>query len=406
MTKHIKILVVISLLFSFFTFAETTQNFSSFTGKIIGNKVRLRANHDLDSHIIKQLNKDELVLIIGEENDFYAVAPSSDFKAYIFRSYVIDNVTEASRINVRLSPSTEAPILTQLDSGYKVEGQVYPQNNKWLEITPPQTIKFYVAKEYVSYAGDVHYFTKMQTRKDEVTKLLNSAFYLTQEECKKPFNEMQPDEAISQFELVIKMYPDFPDHAKQSKEGLALLQDTFLQKKLSYLETKQDLAETEKKELLEKLNKISSSNEFSINTAKTPTSNFTKKETISYAKRNLDNTKEITDKMKYWDSIEESLFLTWNTFHPDKNVNDFYAEQKATGSTIYGTIEKYEHAIKSKPGDYLIKDSNNHPIAYLYSTNIDLDEYLGRSVEATVSSRQNNNFAFPAYFVNSIEAAR
>src|SRR5262245_36586262 len=49
--------------------------FSPFTGKIKGKKVRLRLRPDLDSHVIKELNKDELISIVGEKGDFWAAEP-------------------------------------------------------------------------------------------------------------------------------------------------------------------------------------------------------------------------------------------------------------------------------------------------------------------------------------------
>ena len=111
---------------------HSAKIFKPFTGKISANKVRLRSGADLESHIIKQLNKNDLLLIVGEENDFYAVAPPKDTKAYVFRSYCIDGVIEANRVNVRLEPHADAPIIAQLEAGQKVDSQVCPLNNKWV----------------------------------------------------------------------------------------------------------------------------------------------------------------------------------------------------------------------------------------------------------------------------------
>ena len=104
--------------------------FKSFTGKLIANKVRIRAKPDLDSPIIRQMNKNDLLLVVGESNDFYAIEPLKDTKAYVFRSYVLDNVVEANRVNVRLEPHIDAPIIGQLQIGNRVDGYVCTKHPK------------------------------------------------------------------------------------------------------------------------------------------------------------------------------------------------------------------------------------------------------------------------------------
>ena len=70
--KMLRLLLTINLmLFSISLMAETTNplvqpQFKSFSAKVTGSKVRLRALADLDSHIITQLSKNDLVLV----NDF------------------------------------------------------------------------------------------------------------------------------------------------------------------------------------------------------------------------------------------------------------------------------------------------------------------------------------------------
>src|SRR5690606_27647111 len=113
------------------------ESFKPFTGKILANKVRVRSKPDLESHVIKQLSKGDLLLITGEEGEFWAVQPPSGTKAYVFRTYILDGVVEANRVNVRLEPHIDAPIIARLRTGERVKGNVCPMNHKWLEIEPP-----------------------------------------------------------------------------------------------------------------------------------------------------------------------------------------------------------------------------------------------------------------------------
>ena len=106
--------------------------------------------------------------------------------------------------------------------------------------------------------------------------------------------------------------------------------------------------------------------------------------------------------MQLWDTVEESLYLSWSAFHTGKKLEDFYAEQLANASVLTGTVENYSHPVKNKPGDYILRGDDS-PAAYLYSTRVDLSAYIGKTVTVLVAPRPNNHFAFPAYYVLSVE---
>ncbi len=386
-----KLLITLTIiLYAAFAYADnipkSKEEFRSFTGKITGNKVRMRTASDLDSHVVRQLNKNELVYILEESNDFWGIKPPPGIKAYVYRNYIIDNVVEADKVNIRLQPNLDAPVIGQLKLKDQIYGEILESNNKWMEISIPENVCFYIAKEYITYAGNEHFYARMLQRKEEVDKLLNSAYFITQAEMKKPYDEMTPQEAIDQFDAIIKGYSDFTEHVKQAKEGLALIQDNYLQKKIAYLEAKASMSEIEKDELITAIDKA--------NTCPVNTNTNTKKIVRS-------SNKNLTDKMHFWEPIEESLYLTWTTFHPEKSLNDFYKEQEINSTTITGVIESYSQSIKNKPGDYIVKTDKTK--AYLYSTKINLDEFVGKTITLKVSPRPNNNFAFPAYYVNEIE---
>jgi uncharacterized protein YgiM (DUF1202 family) len=367
----------------FFINAYANQSsFQSFTGKITGNKVRVRTSADLDGKIVKQINKNELILVKKEVNDFYAIKPFSNSKGYVYKNLIIDGKVDANVVNIRFAPDLDSVVLGQLKNGDRVNANICEQNSKWLEIDLPDDVSFYIAKEYVTYAGDEKFFTQIEKKKTEVETLLNSAYLITHQEIKKPFDEMKPDQAIDQFDAIIKGYSDFPEHVKQAKEGLALLQDNYLQKKIAYLENKASISEMEKEELLASITK----------------NNPQPKKTIS---RPIKSNKNLTEKMKFFEPIEDALYSTWTTFHPDKSIDDFYVEQEIDSTILTGVIQSYSQPIKNKPGNFIV--SNGSKKAYLYSTKFDLDKFVGKKVKLKVSPRPNNNFAYPAYFVNSIE---
>lgn len=383
------------ILFSFFFIGlgiisplqAKTHSFQPFTGKLVANKVRVRAKPDLESPVIRQMGKNDLLLVLGEAGDFYAVEPMKDTKAYVFRSYILDGTVEADRVNVRLEPHVDAPIIGQLKSGDKIEGTVCAINHKWLEIAPPQNARFYVAKEFLQEAGGPEYLAKMQKRKNQLDQILSSAYLDAEKECQKNYEEMAPQQVVEQFQKILSEFADFPDACKQAKEGLALLKETYLNKKVEYLEARSELPE--------KTNPSLKDPQEGAKLLKDKREKWNKAEWTKKVPQN--------DQLGFWDTMEESLFLSWSAFHSGKTLSDYYVEQKANASVLKGVVARYTYDVRNKPEDFLLRNSEDAPIAYLYSTQVNLDEFEGKTVTLLASPRPNNHFAFPAYFVFSIE---
>ena len=112
--------------------------------------------------------------------------------------------------------------------------------------------------------------------------------------------------------------------------------------------------------------------------------------------------KHLTDRMKMWEPIEEALYLSWANFSVKKNIDQFYEEQKVAAETITGIIDPYISPVKSKPGDFILRNGDV-PVAYVYSTQVNLQSLVGKRATLVVSPRPNNNFAFPAYYVLDVE---
>jgi|SRR5579862_312314 len=347
--------------------AQPEVPFSPFTGKVKGKKVRLRLRPDLDSHVIKELNKEDLVSVVGEKGDFWAVEPPNHFKAYVFRSFILDNVVEGNHVNVRLEPGTDAPVIGHLNAGDRVDPVIAAANNKWCEITPPPSCRFYVAKDLVAFAGGPELKKQMDKRHDAGEELVDTTSLLAKAELRKSFDEIDFNRVIHSYHTVIDDFDEFPELVEQAKEALASFQEAYLQKRIVHLEN-------QPKEQLVR----------SDDSAK------------------KDALKALTDRMKMWEPIEEALYLSWANFSEKQGVDKFYEEQKLTSETISGIVDAYLSPVKSKPGDFILR-SGDLPIAYLYSTQVNLNNMIGKRVNLVVSPRPNNNFAFPAYFVLGIE---
>lgn len=344
----------------------------SFTGRIIGNHVRMRTDADLESHVVREIDKGELLVIVGEKNDFYAVEPPSETSGYLFRSYIIDNVVEGTRVNVRLAPDREAPIIGSLNTGDAVEGLICEEKNKWMEIALPSNTHFYIAREFVEYAGKPELKLITEKRKTTVDQLLESAALLTQAELRKPFHEVDVDRLLGNYQTIIDDYSDFDDVVATAKQEYTSLQESYLHRKISFLESKTEALARNPSQL-----------------TATPYQLY-------------DNSLSISDRMKMWEPVEESLYLSWSAMHHAKTMDDFYVDQKLKATTITGILEEFSDPIKMKPGSHILKD-RDVPVAYIYSTQVNLHELEGKQVSLTVYSRPNNSFAFPAYYVFDAE---
>jgi hypothetical protein len=119
------------------------EPFKAFTGKVTGKRVRLRNAPTLTSNTIRELNNGDMLVVVGEESDFYAVQPISGLKGYIYRTYVLDDVVEGTRVNVRLAPDLESAVVAQLNSGDRIKGVVsciriaYGGKAKWPSCSTP-----------------------------------------------------------------------------------------------------------------------------------------------------------------------------------------------------------------------------------------------------------------------------
>lgn len=298
--------------------ATTAQaNTEPFTGRITRNRVRMRAGADLNSPILRELTEGTLVGVVSEEDTFYAIKPPKDIKAFVYRTYILDNVVDAVHVNVRLEPSLEAPIVVQLNKGDRVEGTISRLNSRWLEISIPDNVHFYIAKNFVENAGT----------------------------------------------------PDLLDAQRQE-----------IPTSRPVVETVQNNAVTRE-----------------------PVDQHTALETAPDS-TNASTEPLLSDRMSAWVPKENQITSNWLSDHPEQTVEDFYSAQLQEATQIRGIIQPYARPVKNKPGNYLLlSHHDNQPMAFLYSTKVDLQGRVGQVVNVVVTPRANNDFAFPAYFVLTVE---
>ena len=362
-----------------------------FTGKVSSQGVRLRTSPDLDSHVLKELSMDDYLMIVGEIDGFYAVQPNPDTKLYIFRSFVLDGVVEAQNVNVRMGPSLSDPIVARLQSGTTVHGKVCSSNAKWLEISPPENVHFYLAKDYVEKVGGPQIIHNLHAQKESLDELFVLLHIAVNEQKQKSYKEMQIQEVERLVEKVRSEYPTFKTDIRKAEELFQGLKEHFLAKKVAFLEKQMhtDVISVNDDALSPPANASSKEKTEKLETASAE----------SEPAARIETTPEAALK---WKNIEYARYLGWTEEHPEQPISDFYNEERLTATRLSGEIAPFECNLAARPGDFLLKQKGL-AVAYLYSTLVDLSDLEGKEVSLVVVPRPNNDFAFPTYFVIAAE---
>lgn len=390
--------ILATLLFlSAFLIADEEQNdasFHAFTGRVSRSRVRMRMQPTLDSPIVKEMDQGELVVVVGDGDEFFAVLPPKGTKAYISRRYVLDGVVEGNHVNVRLEPTLESPVIAQLDSGHKVEGDISPLSSKWLEINPPENVHFFISKDLIEKVGDPSFMASQEARREDVNRLLSSTYMVGQAELQKSFHDINLEPVYEKYRKVISEYSDFPDQAGRARELMEQTQEKYLQKKIAYLEHKA------------KLDAEITSSEQMPQTEETPKEESkTEPAAVSYAEWAFENQPQgMQGSILVWIPVEKNLYEEWLLDHEGASFDDFYKDQEDQAILLTGILQPYNRSVRNKPGDFILLHRITHlPIAYLYSTRVNLKEHEGKEVTLRGAIRPNNNFAYPAYYILSVD---
>jgi hypothetical protein len=362
---------------------QKERSTSSFTGKITKDRVRMRLQPNLDSYIFKELSKGDLVLVTNEVDDFYACMPPKNVKAYIFRTYVLDGAVEGSNVNVRLEPDITSPVVAQLSSGYKIHGETAQKNNKWLEIAIPDDVRFYVAKEFIVKAGDASLYQKHLDQEKQLQSSLVTITQAVNKELEKPFGQIQLGKYAVELQKIIDS-SDFPTEAHNARELLTRMEKEYLIKGIASGKAEEAIIPFSKDKTQTVVVEVIKPKEAQAAAPETPVQELTSQENSS------------------WNDKESFIIQDAITNGEVSSADEFYKQEIEHATTVQGIIKPYNSFIKNRPGDFiLVHPKTNLPLAYLYSTKVDLSKCINKEVSMQVADRPNNHFAFPAYFVLS-----
>jgi uncharacterized protein YgiM (DUF1202 family) len=373
------------------------SSFEPFTGVVIAAKVRMRTQPILDSHVVRETAQGEMFAVMNETNEYYSVAPPKGTKGYVFRTFVLNDTVEGERVNVRLYPDIDAPVVAQLNTGDHISSTVSETNPKWLVIDLPSTARFFIAKEYIEKKGGIDLIATIEKRKSEAAHHLSAIALFAQSEIQKPFEQIDLDKIQLKFNQMSKDYGDIPAIKNQVQEALVVFQDIYVQKKISFLEGK-----AERKTVNNEIDPRQIDRLANLGIELKPLANTADVANSVVGQTSPANEELMTDKMMAWQALEQSLYHVWAASNTEKTIQEFYSEEELNASILTGIVEPYTRPVKNRPGDFLLR-SENLPVAFLYSTHVNLEKHVGKKVTLIAAPRPNHNFAFPAYFVINVE---
>ena len=380
----------------------TEKAIAHFTGKVTKSRVRLRFSPNLESPVLKELTQDDLIVVTAVNDEFYAVLPPPQMKGYVFRTYVLDGVVEGSHVNVRLEPDVSAPVVCQLNSGERISGKIAAQNSKWLEIALPESVRFYVAKEFISRAGDEKFFTNMERRKSQLDEKLASIDVDAQNELKKPFREIELAPIALELNQIIAQNKDLPKVVERAEGLLQKMQKAYLEKSIAnkapQKPSNQELSNQNPAKTKKAISKTQDESSVAI---QQPSENSDEaQDDDDETNSDLPSKVSITSLMLPYNEREKQLLQQALESKTAASETDFYTQEEKRAATLSGIVKPYSRPVKNLPGDYiLINPKTGLTIAFIYSTKVDLNKLLNSQVTVVAAERPNNNFAYPAYFV-------
>ena len=203
------------------------DEFQPFAGIVTGDNVNVRSGSDLNFEIIYKLNKDDKIVVIGKNFDWYRIRMPEGSFGYINKQF-IDVMGEAGvikgdKVNVRSGPDISTNPLGQL--GDKAVVKVIKTVGDWYQIEPPDSCSAWVNSQYVKHYSSVEdYMVELDKNKEVKNK-----FSELEKNYEAAILESVPqasgiESLLKGYEELMQTHPDFPgiDKVKDRIEKLRL----------------------------------------------------------------------------------------------------------------------------------------------------------------------------------------
>ena len=133
-------------------------------GRVTGDKVRVRAGPATRHAVLLEVNRGDLLVVLGREGQWCRVRVPGGFVCFVHRSLVktedgAERAISASRVRLRVTAGKEIlPLETVLERGEAIE--VLAREGEWLKIIPPERTHLYIYGDFVEELGPAREYRK------------------------------------------------------------------------------------------------------------------------------------------------------------------------------------------------------------------------------------------------------
>lgn len=115
--------------------------------RVVGNRVNLRAKPDLQTEVVGQANRGDLLTVKSMTEEWVEVVPPQSIEFWVHRDFVEAGEVASPRLNVRAGPGINYSVVATLERGTRVHQR--GEFVEWLSIEPPSSASIWITRELV-----------------------------------------------------------------------------------------------------------------------------------------------------------------------------------------------------------------------------------------------------------------
>jgi len=139
----LRLLVLLSALY----FSVSAQTNEVVKIKVIGDRVSLRSNPDVNSELLDRAMRGEELDYFEKTNGWVAVQAPDSLNFWVSGKYVQNGVVQPDKLNVRSGPSPNYSVVCVVIKGDSLA--LRGEFNEWLKIAPPSGSRVWISEKYV-----------------------------------------------------------------------------------------------------------------------------------------------------------------------------------------------------------------------------------------------------------------
>jgi hypothetical protein len=117
------------------------------TGRVLRDRVNLRAKADGHSEVVGQASEGDLLTIKSMSDEWVEVVPPTNVQLWVHREFLDNGKVTVNKLNVRAGAGANFSVVGQLAEG--AEAAVTGGFGEWVSIAPPPNCSLWVSRELI-----------------------------------------------------------------------------------------------------------------------------------------------------------------------------------------------------------------------------------------------------------------